>query len=189
MEVTMATNQKAVTLLFTQGIILLKGRITEEVKKEFENSMLWLNTHGKNEGVERIKIYITSQGGLVVPALEMYEILQKSKLPTTSIVVKKAASMAIIVHQGASLCLAEKSAEYGVIHRLQPHKNIPAEVKELVICELQKNQENVDVILMRRLLQGMSDGAVFTELQKIYDTERTFSALEAAALGLIDGIV
>lgn len=167
-------------------------KIKDGISADDSNSIIDKIVDAHLNGSDAIIPLIYSNGGGIIDALKIYEILKSSPLPTIGIVLGDAKSAAAIILQG---CEQRCSLSYSrfVIHRIYNEEkikitsNINIEKLSLEIKGLATKQKEVD----DELVKILKDRCFLEneEINKLLDSQETLSPEEALKIGLIDRII
>lgn len=96
--------------LLNRRVIYINGNIDHNVARRVGGSVLWLNAL---DSTQPITLYINSNGGNVVAALDIYDIIKHSQAPVDGIVFREARSMGAFILQA---CRTRKILQHAIIH-------------------------------------------------------------------------
>ncbi|OIO31814.1 hypothetical protein AUJ44_03935 [Candidatus Nomurabacteria bacterium CG1_02_47_685] len=174
--------------LLRSRIIVLNGNIDERTANYVAEALLRLK-HGGDEAT----LYIKSSGGNVRDGLDIYDTVSMSGVPVVGVVVGSANSMASVVLQACRLRMIARHAEI-VIHNSTANIRIISRMNESGTVELDQARviENIDYVLqrLRRIYTIFTQrtGRSLAEIVAAMNAERSFSAEEAVAFGLVDEV-
>lgn len=168
--------------LLEKRIIHLTGKITPTQADRIIFSIAWLNARSSEE----ITLYIKSDGGEVLPGLQIYDSVRLSVAPVTGIVLGEANSMASVVLQG---CRTRKAVSHACI--IMHYINVTRSLNELIdeqkrhdsLAKSWEYQNSIFSILVKR------SGVNIEPLEKLCKGSVVLSAEEAKKLNLIDEII
>jgi ATP-dependent Clp protease protease subunit len=131
-----------------------------------------------------ISLYINSPGGVVTAGMAVYDTMQFIKPDVSTICLGQAASMGAVLLAGGA-----KGKRFALPHsRVMIHQPLggaegQATEMEIRVREILKIREKLNAVLARHTGQSMDQIKIDT------DRDNFFSAEEAQAYGLIDGVL
>lgn len=168
------------TRLMGSRRIFIEGEINEEVASQFVKQIMALN----DESREPIHVFVNSGGGEIVSGLLMYDTIESSVAPIVLYCIGKAYSMAAILFASgkhgryilphSKLMLHEPLIPYGVGGKSSSIQTISD--------SLLKVKRDMEEIL------SLHTGKSVKEIARITKTDHFFTAEEAVAFGLADGV-
>lgn len=171
--------------LLEQRKIYVSDEITTYDAANFNSSINWLVSKSKRDP---ITVYITSQGGSVLPLFGMYDYLllaRKEGVSVTTVAVGYAASAASVLLQAGDKRLATKHTRI-LLHEVSQYYFGNEKVSDAE--ENTKEMLRVNNILLEIISER--SGQPIDELKKfIHKRDAWFDAEEALAFGLIDEII
>lgn len=168
--------------LLEKRIIHLTGKITPTQADRIIFSLAWLNARSSEE----ITLYIKSDGGEVLPGLQIYDSIRLSVAPVIGVVLGEANSMASVVLQA---CRTRKAVRHACL--IMHYINVTRSLSELIdeqkrhdsLAKSWEYQNSIFCILVER--SGMS----IEPVEKLCRESRVLGAEEAKKLNLIDEII
>lgn len=172
--------------LLENGIVCVFGEINQEMADYVVKSILWLNRNANNgeNNNKNITLCISSNGGSVMSALIIYDMVFSSRLPVTGVVCNKAYSSAAVILQACHERHIMKNAEI----MYHPTK---------IDISLSDMEGDLDVLLMKvkdrqkainRIIAARMDRTV-EEAWEYIKLEMYLTAEEALDRGLVDHII
>lgn len=160
--------------------IFIEGEINEEVASQFVKQVMALN----DESTEPIHVFVNSDGGEIVSGMLIYDAIQSSEAPIRMYCIGKAYSMAAILFTSgrhgrfilphSKLMLHEPLIPYGVGGKSSSIQSISD--------SLLKVKRDMEEVLAKHT------GKTVKEISRITKTDHFFTAEEAVAFGLADGV-
>ncbi|MFV0637045.1 ClpP family protease [Mitsuokella sp.] len=162
-------------------IIFLEGDIDDEMSGRFTKQLMAFWTEDPESPV---KVFIRSDGGSIDAGMVIYDAIQSSPMPIKLYGIGRAYSMAAVI------LASGKHGRYLLPHsRMMIHEPLIASTiggKTSSVCALAYNlihtKEEMDKILSKHTGQPLEKIAEMTR------GEHFFTASEAVAFGLVDGI-
>jgi len=162
--------------------IFLWGVVDDESAEKIVKRIQYLNALGS----EPINLYINSPGGSISSGLAVYDAMQASKAPVSTVCMGQAASMgAVLLTAGArGKRLIWPNARV-MIHQPLISGNMYAPATDIQIQaeEMLRIRKILNEILVRH------SGKTFEQIENDTDRDKFMSADEAVAYGLVDKIV
>lgn len=171
-----------VAKLLERNIINIEGGVDGRMAEYVRGAIMELTAKGNPP----CKMFITSQGGSVTPALHIYDAFACYPSEVEGIVLGYAESMAVVILQACSrrICLPHSRI---LIHHVS-RQSISLDVfrderryKE-ILHEMEQSQACIDQILSRKT------GKSLDEIREACERDEHMSAKEALEFGLIDEI-
>ena len=168
------------TRLMGNRRIFIEGEIGELTACQFVKQIMALN----DESTEPIHVYVNSGGGEVNSGMLMYDAIQSSEAPVRMYCIGKAYSMAAILFTSgqhgrfilphSKLMLHEPLIPYGVGGKSSSIQTISDS-----LLRVKREMEE---------LLSKHTGKTIKEISRITKTDHYFTADEAVAFGLADGV-
>ena len=167
--------------LLKDRIILLSGEINDHVASVICAQLLFLESEDPEK---EIYMYINSPGGVVTAGMAIYDTMQYSSAPVSTLCMGQAASMGAFL-----LSAGEKGHRYSLPHsRILIHQPLGGAQGQATDIGIQAKE----ILRLKRSLNSIMAENTGKSLEKIKnDTERDYfmSAEEAVKYGLIDKIL
>lgn len=167
--------------LLKERIIFLGGPIDDHVANSVIAQLLFLDNEDPKKD---IKIYINSPGGMVTAGLAIYDTMQHTKAPVSTICVGLAASMAaVLLSAGAKGKRFALPNSQIMLHQVLGSAEGQATEIEITAKQILKMKAKINEILTRHTGQKAS------KIER--DTDRDFylSSEEAKVYGVIDHVM
>jgi ATP-dependent Clp protease, protease subunit len=162
--------------------IYLWGQVDDESAEKIVKRILYLNAAGPGD----IALYINSPGGSISSGLAIYDAMQASKNPVSTVCMGQAASMGAVL-----LCAGAKGKRLiwpnarVMIHQPLISGNMYAPATDIQIQaeEMLRIRKILNEILMKH------SGKTFDQVELDTDRDNFMSAKQALEYGLVDKIV
>ncbi len=167
--------------LLQDRIVLLGGQVTDESANLIVAQLLFLQSQ---DSKKTISMYINSPGGSVTAGLAIYDTMQFISCPVATYCIGQAASMGAVL-----LTAGEKGKRFALpnarimIHQPWGGAEGKASDIEITAREILRLKERLNHILADH------SGKSYDDVVRDTDRDYFMSADEAAAYGLIDGVV
>ncbi len=167
--------------LLQDRIVLLGGEVTDESANLIVAQLLFLQSQ---DSKKTISMYINSPGGSVTAGLAIYDTMQFISCPVATYCIGQAASMGAVL-----LTAGEKGKRFALpnarimIHQPWGGAEGKASDIEITAREILRLKERLNHILADH------SGKSYDDVVRDTDRDYFMSADEAAAYGLIDGVV
>jgi ATP-dependent Clp protease, protease subunit len=162
--------------------IYLWGQVDDESAEKIVKRILYLNSTGSGD----ICLYLNSPGGAISSGLAIYDAMQASKSPISTICMGQAASMGAVL-----LCAGAKGKRYIWPNaRVMIHQPLISGSMYAPATDIQIQAE--EMLRIRQILNQIlakHTGKSFEQVEKDTDRDYYLSAKEALEYGLIDKIV
>ena len=167
--------------LLKDRIIMLSGPIEDDMANSIVAQLLFLDAQ---DSTKDIYLYINSPGGVVTSGMAIYDTMNFIKADVQTIVIGMAASMAsVLVSSGA------KGKRFGLPHSQvlihQPSGGAQGQQTEIEIAA-------TEILKTRKMLNGIlakNSGQPIEKIQEDTERDHYFTAQEAVAYGLLDGVM
>lgn len=167
--------------LLKERIIFLGGPIDDNVANLIMAQLLFLESEDSKKDIH---LYINSPGGSVTAALAMYDTMRHIKPDVSTICVGIAASAgALLLSSGTKGKRFALPNSEVMIHQVMGGAEGQASDIEISARHILKTKENLNRILAE------NTGKPISQVEKDSDRDNYMSAVEAAAYGLIDGVL
>lgn len=172
--------------LLENGIVCVFGEINQEMADYVMKSILWLNRNAdkcetKNKN---IILYISSNGGSVVSALSIYDMVFSSRLPVTGVVCNKAYSSAAVILQACHERHMMKNAE--IMYHPSKFDISLSDMEgdlDVLLKKVKDRQKSINRIIAARMDRTVEEAWEYIKL------EMYLTAEEALEKGLVDDII
>lgn len=172
--------------LLENGIVCIFGEINSEMSDYVGKSLLWLNrnaNHSENSN-KKIILYISSNGGSVVSALSIYDMVFSSILPVSGVVYAKAYSSAAVIFQACHERHMMKNAE--IMYHPSKFDLTLSDMEgdlEALLRKVKERQSAVNRIVATRMDRTVEEAWTFIK------REMYLTAEEALERGFVDDII
>ncbi|MBI1754953.1 ATP-dependent Clp protease proteolytic subunit [Candidatus Azambacteria bacterium] len=167
--------------LLQKRTIYLWGDVTANEANRIGKLILWMNAKSESE---QIILYLSTPGGDVTPALDVYDIIRHSRAPVEGRVYRMAKSAGALVLQACASRKAMPHAEI-MMHSISVRKKLfeLEEDSEKALKDAKWLQQRTFEIFQERTKRPLE------ELKRVFREEKSFNAQEALEFGLIDEIL
>jgi ATP-dependent Clp protease protease subunit len=162
--------------------IYLWGAVDDESAEKIVKRLLYLNSTGK----DGITLYVNSPGGVISAGLAIYDAMQASKCPVSTVCMGQAASMGAVL-----LCAGAKGKRLAWPHaRVMIHQPLISSTMYGPASDIQIQAEE-----MLRVRQALNEilckhtGKKMDVIERDTDRDKYMMAEEALEYGLVDKIV
>jgi ATP-dependent Clp protease protease subunit len=169
------------SLLLKERIIFLGTPINDQVANLIVAQLLYLDREDRDK---EIQFYINSPGGQITSGMAIYDTIQLSHAPVTTIAVGMAASMATVLLTGGTPG-RRYALPNATIHLHQPLGGVQGQAADIEI-------EAKEILRMRDLLNGIlikHTGLNNDEIREYTDRNFYMTAEKAKELGIIDRVL
>ena len=169
------------SLLLKERIIFLGTPINDQVANLIVAQLLYLDREDRDK---EIQFYINSPGGQITSGMAIYDTIQLSHAPVTTIAVGMAASMATVLLTGGTPG-RRYALPNATIHLHQPLGGVQGQAADIEI-------EAKEILRMRDLLNGIlikHTGLSNDEIREYTDRNFYMTAEKAKELGIIDRVL
>lgn len=162
--------------------IYLWTQVDDESAEKVVKRVLYLNNTGK----DNITLYINSPGGSISAGLAIYDAMQSSKAPVSTVCMGQAASMGAVL-----LCAGAKGKRFVwpnarvMIHQPLISGNMYAPATDIQI----QAEEMLRIRTILNEILAKHSGKPISQIEKDTDRDNFMSAVEAVEYGLADKIV
>ncbi len=162
--------------------IYLWTQVDDESAEKVVKRILYLNNTGK----DNITLYINSPGGSISAGLAIYDAMQSSKAPVSTVCMGQAASMGAVL-----LCAGAKGKRFVwpnarvMIHQPLISGNMYAPATDIQI----QAEEMLRIRTILNEILAKHSGKPISQIEKDTDRDNFMSAVEAVEYGLADKIV
>jgi ATP-dependent Clp protease protease subunit len=167
--------------LLKERIIFLTGPVYDQVASLLCAQLLFLESENPNKD---IAFYINSPGGVVTAGLAIYDTMQYTRSPISTVCMGMAASMGSLL-----LCAGEKGKRFALpnsrimVHQPSGGAQGQATDIEIQAREILKTRQRLNEIYVKHT------GQPIEEIEKKLERDTYLSAEEAQAFGLVDQVV
>ena len=168
-------------ILLNKRCILLEGEVTDEMAARFTWQVLYLTD--ADEG-KPIRVFISSNGGSIEASMAIYDVVQTSKAPIEMYCLGKAYSMAAVIFASGLHGRYMLPHSRLMLHEPLIQSGIGGKTSSIqsVASDMLRTKKQLEEILVKHT------GQTLRKLDKVMKEDTFFTAEEAVAFGLADGI-
>lgn len=169
-------------VLSGERIIYLNGQIDYGMAVEFAQKITWFSN---DDPTKPVKVFITSDGGMVEAGMMIYDIIRGSSLPIKLYCLGKAYSMAAVIFASG------RNGRYILEHsRVMIHEPLIAGGLGGKTSSIQQTAENM--MATKKMLDGLIAGHTGQPLETVEGLtkeDKFFTAQEAVEFGMADAVL